>query len=71
MTGPQIGEVPDQFVDRVMRIFQRRGDGESFAILEKAEQDPALYRFAAVVDQPQLPPGLCRRAGRGNLLLAS
>ena len=51
-----------QFVERVAFIFQRGGNGEPLAVLEKTEDHAALGGRAISVDQPKRPPRMSRRS---------
>ncbi len=54
--GIKIGEVVDQFVERVGGVFERGGDGESIALGEKADDLAALGGRAASIDEAEPPP---------------
>jgi hypothetical protein len=65
VAGPQVCEVEDDLVGGVKRVLERGGDGESFASLEKAEDDTAGGGLAAVVDEGELSPEVSGAPGDG------
>ena len=62
-SGAQIREVENQIFDRIAFVFQRGGNGKTFAVWEKAKHEPAPRDAAVVVDHAQLSPRPCRRDG--------
>ena len=54
--GPDVRQVENEIVDRVGFVFERGRDGETFAGLEKGENDAAPGRCSVFRDQAKLAP---------------
>ncbi len=57
-TGTDVGQIKNQIVDRIRFVFERGGDGESFAGLEETENNAAPRRRSIRFDQTESPPGV-------------
>ena len=67
--GVQVGEVVDQFVERIGFVLERGGDGQAVALAEEAD-DPAAQRgHAGGIHQAEPPPEQ-GDAGAGGQLAA-
>ena len=70
--GANIGEIENEIVDRVAFVFERGGDGETFARLEKRKRSSASRRRTVRFDQTETAPGIsgrrddCRRSDRAR-----
>ena len=66
-SGVEVGEVVDEFVERIRRLFEGGGDGEADAALEEADDAPAEGGHAALVDQGESAPEQGRAGGGGEV----
>jgi hypothetical protein len=60
-SGAEICEIENQIGDRITFVLESGGDGESFASLEKPENDSAPCRGAVRLNQSEAAPGVSGR----------
>jgi hypothetical protein len=66
-TGVEIGEVEEEFVDGIGRVFEGSGDGESVAALEEADDATASGGMTALIDEGEASPEEGGAGGGGEV----
>ena len=56
--GADVRQIENEIVDWIGFVFERGGDGQTFAGLEKGENNAAPRRRSIFGDQTKLPPGI-------------
>ena len=62
-TRADVRQIEDEVVDRIRFIFERSGDGQTFAGLEEGEKSAAPSRRSIFGDETELAPGVGGRIG--------
>ena len=70
-TRPDVREIENEIVDRISFLFERRRDRETFACLEKRENNAAARGCSVWRHQTKLSPSVGGRVGdcRGEIVL--